>query len=292
MRLKTAAGTGALMVFGSMCSGQIAGVITVKFGEQIGAEDLTWLRLVFGSLILIVVARPWRHHFTRSALLNCFCLGVVSAGVTILYMIAITKLPLGTATALQFLGPLTLSVLKAYGAVKWLAVIPAAGVAALTEPWRGTADPSGIFLALGSGVFFAVYIVLTQKAGDEVAGLHTLAISVPVSAIVATFTVDVSAISQISMEVLFVGLGAALMLPVIPYVLELLALRRMTTAAFGTLLGLLPAVALLAGFVFLGQVPRILPLVGIILVVTASIGATMTGSRPVTRKQQAPPERT
>lgn len=83
------------------------------------------------------------------------------------------------------------------------------------------------------------------------------------------------------MEVLFVGLGVALMLPVIPYVLELLALRRMTTAAFGTLLGLLPAVALLAGFVFLGQVPRILPLVGIILVVTASIGATMTGSRPV-----------
>ncbi|WP_396136748.1 hypothetical protein [Arthrobacter sp. AB6] len=73
----------------------------VRINEQIGAQDFTWLRLVFGSLILIVIARPWRHHFTRPTLLTCAWLGVASAGVTVLYMISITKLPLGTATALH-----------------------------------------------------------------------------------------------------------------------------------------------------------------------------------------------
>lgn len=106
-------------------------------------------------------------------------------------MAAITRLPLGTATALQFLGPLGISAIRARGAAKWMAVLPLVGVVALTEPWRGSIDPAGVFLALGSALFFAVYIVLTQRAGDEIAGLHSLAISVPVAAIVATMTVGV-----------------------------------------------------------------------------------------------------
>lgn len=273
------AGAGALMVSGSMCSSQMAAVITVKLSASIGAEDLTWIRLVWGSLLIILIVRPWRHSFTRSALLISALLGVVSAGMSILYMVSITRLPLGTATALQFLGPLSISVIRACGALKWMAVIPAAGVVALTEPWQGSIDLTGVLLALGSAFFFAAYIVLTQKAGDEIAGLHSLAISVPVSAIVATMTVGVSAINRISTDMLVAGLGVALLIPVISYVLELLALQRLTAAAFGTLFGLQPAVALVVGFAFLGQVPGVLPVVGIVLVVAASVGATLTGSR-------------
>lgn len=270
---------GALMVSGSMCSSQMAAVVTVKLSDNISAEDLTWVRLVWGSLLIILIARPWRHSFTRSALMTSTVLGVTIAGTTILYMVSITRLPLGTATALQFLGPLSVSVIRARGAHRWMAVIPAAGVVALTEPWQGSVDLTGVLLALGSALFFAAYIILTQKAGDTIAGLHSLAISVPVAAIVSTMTVGVSAIMRISTEMLVAGLGVAVLLPVIPYVLEFLALRRLTAAAFGTLVGLQPAVALVVGFVFLGQVPGILPAVGIALVVAAGIFATLTGSR-------------
>lgn len=235
--------------------------------------------LGLGQLILILIARPWRYSFTRSELLISALLGVVSAGVTILYMVSITRLPLGTATALQFLGPLSVSVIRTRGALKFMAVIPAAGVVALSEPWRGGMDLTGVLFAVGSGLLYAVYIVLTQRAGDQIAGLHSLAISVPVSAAVATLTVGVSAVTRISTDILMAGLGVALLLPVIPYIFELLALRRLTAAAFGTLVGMYPAVALVLGFVFLGQVPRVIPLVGIILVIAASVGATLTGSR-------------
>ncbi|WP_441872252.1 EamA family transporter [Pseudarthrobacter sp. TAF60_1] len=254
-------------------------MITVKLSDSISAEDLTWVRLIWGSLLIILIARPWRHSFTRSAPMTSAVLGVTIAGTTILYMVSITRLPLGTATALQFLGPLSLSVLRARGALKWMAVIPAAGVVALTEPWQGSIDLAGVVLALGSALFFAAYIVLTQRAGDKIAGLHSLAISVPVAAIVVTMTVGASAVTRVSTDMLVAGLGVAVLLPVIPYVLEFLALRRVTAAAFGTLVGLQPAVALVVGLVFLGQVPGVLPMVGIVLVVAASVGATLTGSR-------------
>jgi inner membrane transporter RhtA len=101
----------------------------------------------------------------------------------------------------------------------------------------------------------------------------------------ATLTVGVSAIPRIPLDMAVAGLGAALLLPVVSYTLELLALRRLTAAAFGTLIGLYPAIALVVGLIFLGQVPRILPLVGIILVVAASVGATLTGSRRTSHKK-------
>lgn len=282
------AGAGALMVSGSMFLAQMGGAVAVKLNSQIGVAEFTWLRLVWAGLIIIVIARPWRHSFTRSALLTCIFLGVASAAITMLYMVSITRLPLGTATALQFLGPLTVSVVRSRGSAKWLAVIPAGGVLALTEPWRGGIDLTGVLLALGSGLFFALYILLAQRAGNEVAGLHALAVSFPVSAIVATLTVDFSAVSRISPDLLLAGLGVALLLPVIPCVLEFVALRQLTAAAFGTLLGLQPAVALVVGFAFLGQVPRVFPVVGIFLVVAASVGATLTGSRKENEEISSP----
>jgi inner membrane transporter RhtA len=107
------------MVIGSMCAAQLVGVVTVKLSSQIAAEDFTWLRLVWGSLIMTLIARPWRHSFTHSGVLISALLGLVSAGVTILYMMSITRLPLGTATALQFLGPLGVSAIRSRGALKW-----------------------------------------------------------------------------------------------------------------------------------------------------------------------------
>jgi hypothetical protein len=94
---------------------------------------------------------------------------------------------------------------------------------------------------------------LTQRAGDEVTGVRAPAVSMPVAAIVATFTVGPSVVGQLDWQLLIAGFGLAVLMPVIPFSLELLALRRLTAAAFGTLMSLEPAIALIIGFAALGQ---------------------------------------
>jgi inner membrane transporter RhtA len=153
------------------------------------------------------------------------------------------------------------------------------GVLLLTEPWRGGVDPVGVAFALAAAVCWAAYILLTQRVGDEVAGLRGLAVSMPVAALVATVVVGPSTLGRFSPDVLLVGLGLAVLLPVVPFSLELLALRRLTAAAFGTLMSLEPAIALVVGLVALHQVPGVVPVAGVAFVVAAGIGAERTGAR-------------
>jgi inner membrane transporter RhtA len=152
-------------------------------------------------------------------------------------------------------------------------------VLALTEPWQGSTDALGVAFALGAAVCWAGYILLTQRAGDEVSGVRALGVSLPVAAVVATIVVGPSVLVSIDAALLLIGFGLALLLPTIPFTLELLALRRLTTAAFGTLMSLEPAIALLVGLAVLAQVPSTSAVVGIVLVVVAGVGAERTGAR-------------
>jgi inner membrane transporter RhtA len=263
----------------SMCCVQLGLAVSVGLADEIGADGVAWLRLMWAGVLLVVIARPWRTTFSRSALLTCVALGVATAGVTLLFMAAVVRLPLGTASALEFLGPLGVAVARGTSAGRVWALIAGAGVVALTEPWHGGTDLLGVAFALGAAVCWAGYILLTQRAGDAVTGLSALAVSMPVAALVATVTVGPSAISAISWQLLVTGVGLALLLPVIPFSFELLALRRLTTAAFGTLMALEPAIALVIGLAVLGQVPRTAAFVGIALVVVAGVGAERTGAR-------------
>jgi len=268
------------MAIASMLCVQVGLAVSIGLSEQLGAEGVAWLRLAWAGLIVLILARPWTETFSRSALLTCVLLGVVTAGVTMLFMAAIVRIPLGTASALEFLGPLGVAIARGRGAGRLWAFVAAAGVVALTEPWHGGTDRLGIGLALAAAACWAAYIVLTQRAGDEVTGLRALGVSLPVAAVVATITVGPSVMSTISIELLLVGFGLALLLPVIPFALELLALRRLTAAAFGTLMSLEPAIALLIGLAFLAQIPRLSAVLGIGLVVVAGVGAERTGARP------------
>ena len=148
-------------------------------------------------------------------------------------------------------------------------------VVALTEPWHGGTDLVGVLLALGAAACWAAYILLTQRAGNEVSGLQALAVSMPVAAVATTIVVGPSVFGRLDWQLLLVGAGLALLLPVIPFSLELLALRRLKASAFGTLMSLEPAIAVLIGFAVLGQAPGLSAILGIALVVAAGIGVTV-----------------
>ena len=272
------------MAVGSMTLVQIGLALSVPLFAEIGPLGTVWLRLAWAAVILLVAVRPRPWRFRRPILLATVALGVVTAGVTMLFMAAIARLPLGTASALEFLGPLGVAVARAGGRqggrrrLLWPG-LAAAGVLLLTHPWQGGGSPLGVAFALGAAVCWAGYILLTQAVGDEVAGLEGLAVSIPVAALVATLFAGSEIGSTLTPHLLLAGFGLALLLPVIPFGLEMYALRRLTTAAFGTLMCLEPALALLAGFALLGQVPRPWSLAGVALVVAAGLGAERTGAR-------------
>jgi inner membrane transporter RhtA len=210
----------------------------------------------------------------------CVVLGVVTAAITLLFMAALVRIPLGTASAIEFLGPLSVAVAHGKGRYRFIwPGLAAVGVVLLTEPWAGVIDPIGVTFALAAAICWATYILLTQRVGDQVAGINGLAVSMPVAGLVATIAVGPLVFERMTLEILFIGVGLAILLPVVPFALELLALRRLTTAAFGTLMALEPAFAMIVGLTVLHQVPGSAGVVGICLVVVAGIGAARTGAR-------------
>ena len=239
----TSARTGTSLAVASMLCVQVGLAASVGLFDRLGPEGAAWLRLAWAGVILLLLVRPRVSSLGRSNLLACVALGVVTAGVTMLFMASVARLPLGTASALEFLGPL------------------------------------GVALALGAACCWAAYILLTQHVGDEVAGLRGLAVSLPVAGLVATLVAGPSTLPLLSWDVVLIGIGLAVLLPVVPFSLELLALRRLTTAAFGTLMSLEPAIALVIGLVLLHQVPGLWPVLGIAFVVAAGVGAERTGAR-------------
>lgn len=271
--------TGASMAVASMLCVQLGLAASVGLIDDIGSTGAAWLRLAWAGILLLVIVRPRLPDYSREALVASAALGVATGGVTLLFMAAVARLPLGTASALEFLGPLTIAVVRSRGAGRAWALLAAVGVVLLTQPWTGDADPVGVAFALGAAVCWAAYILLTQRVGDAVGGIGGLAISMPVAALVATVVAGPDVFGDMTPELLVYGLGLAILLPVVPFALELLALRRLTTGAFGTLMALEPAFALMIGFLALSQVPNGLAVGGILMVVAAGIGAERSGAR-------------
>jgi inner membrane transporter RhtA len=288
---RASARAGVGLAVASMTLVQLGLAWSVWLFDDIGALGAAWLRLAWAGLLLFVIVRPRPSSFTRSGLLASVALGVVTAVLTLLFMAAVARLPLGTAAALEFLGPLGVAVARGRGLARVWPVPAAVGVVLLTEPWHGGTDPVGVVLALSAGACWAAYILLTQRVGDEVSGIQGLAVSMPVAGLVATAVAAPGAAGDLTWQVLLAGLGLAVVLPLVPFTLELLALRRLTTAAFGTLMSLEPAIALVVGLFLLGQVPGAVAVLGMAFVVAAGIGAERTGARtpaPAEPAAQAP----
>jgi inner membrane transporter RhtA len=275
-----ASAAGALMTAGSMSCVQLGLALSVPLVGRLGALGTTALRVAWAGVLLPALVRPRLRDFTRRDLAACAVLGAVSAGMMVFFMQAVTRLPLGTASALEFLGPLAVSLYGPGGGRKRWAALAALGVLALTEPWHGGIDAAGAGFAVVAATCWAGYILLTQHVGDRVTGLDGLAVAMPVAGLAGLLVAAPTDLGRVTWPLLAAMLGLAALSAVLPFVLEFLALRRLTTSAFGTLMSMEPAIALLAGLLVLGQVPGIAPAGGVAFVVTAGVCATRTGSRP------------
>lgn len=264
----------------AMLSVQLGSALSVQLISTVGPGGTAWLRLSIGALVFLALARPPLRSVRRSDLPTLLGLGITTGLVTVAFLAAIERIPLGTAVAIEFLGPLTVAAARSHSAraLIWPA-LAMMGVVLLTEPWHGVVDPAGIGFAALAAVGWATYILLTQRVGDRFDGLTGLSFTVPVAAATAAVVGVPQAAGNLTVGIVVAAAGLALLLPVLPFALELLALRHMTPTAFGTLMALEPAIGVLLGLVVLHQQPSAIQLVGIVTVVLAGAAAQRGGRR-------------
>jgi inner membrane transporter RhtA len=262
------------MALTAMVSVQLGAALSTHLFSALSPAGTVWLRMTFAAVILLAVTRPTPWTLPRPVLASTVALGVVTGLMMMLFMEAVARIPLGTVVAIEFLGPVTVAALTSHRrtALVWPA-LALAGVVALTHPWAGHLDPGGIAFALGAATGWGSYILLTERVGAQVEGLTGLALSLTVAALVATPFGVARAVGGLTPLLLAAGAGLAVIVPLLPFVLEMQALRRMPLAAFGTLMAVEPAIATVIGLVVLTQTPGPLQVVGVAAVVAAGVGA-------------------
>jgi inner membrane transporter RhtA len=271
-----------LLVLAGIVSVQFGGALAATLVPVIGAGGSVVMRLLFATVLLLAFVRPrWRGH-SRRAWLTVAAFGVALGLMNYTFYGSLAHLPIGVAVTIEFIGPLSLAAALSRRWVDAVAVLAAGcGVVLISEALStplAELDTTGIALALLAGAFWAAYIVLSGRTGAEFPRLEGLALAMVVATLV-TLPLGVTSVPSWTTELLVKGLGIAVLSSVLPYSLELLALRRLSAKVFGVLLSLEPAFAALAGLVVLDQVLSGTQLVGMGLVVTASALVLGLGAR-------------
>lgn len=265
----------------------LAGIVSVQVGAALakqlfasaGAAGVVSMRLVFAGVVLLLFWRSALRIGWR-AVPVALAYGAVLGLMNLSFYESIDRIPLGMAVTIEFLGPLAVALA---GSRRWTdpvwAVLAGGGVVLLTQA-DGDIQWLGVLFALGAGVLWASYILLSAALGEQTSGGGGLAIAMAFGGVlIAPIGVFEAGSSLLDPAVLVVGFLVAMLSSVLPYSVELEALRRIPPRVFGVLMSLEPAVAALAGLVVLGQFMNIPQWLGIVCVVAASVGATRTAEK-------------
>ena len=268
------------LVLGAVASVQFGSALAATLFATLGPAGAVFLRLLSGAIILLALWRPRVRGRGRRELLLAGIFGLDLAGMNLSFYEALHRIPLGIAVAIEFVGPLMVAVAGSRRRLDlvWVA-LAASGILALTRGSAHGLDGLGIALALGAGCLWGLYILLNAQVGRAFEGSMGLTLAMCVAAL-AVLPAGIAGGGSHLLDPASLAIGSAvgILSSVIPYSFEVEALRRIAVHVFGVLMSLEPAVAALAGFVVLGQglTPR--ALLGIALVVTASLGASRGGA--------------
>lgn len=262
----------------AMVAIQLAAGLSRPLVAEIGAPAVTWLRFVAAATVLLILTRPRLSRLNRKSLGAGLMLGAALAIMSVAYFAAVSRLPLGLASTIAFLGPLAVAILGAKG---WkplaLALLAGIGVLLSLDPWSlglqggWTADPVGLAFAGAAACGFAFYVVLTRHVGALFSGTDGLTISLVTAALLLT-PFGVSGMDHLpSASVVIGSAGLAILAPLLTCWMEMAALRKLGTQVFSILLSLEPAVAAALGIVLLLEVPNAVQALGILCVIIASV---------------------
>lgn len=271
-----------LLLLGSISSVQFGSAFADTLFDEAGPGGVVLLRLALSGVVLLAVSRPSLRGRTRDDRLAAIAFGLVLASMNWSFYEALNRLPLGVAVTIEFTGPLAVAVAGSRRRLDVLWVALAGGGVALLA-LRGDhhgISALGVLFALVAATCWAGYILLSKRVGAAFAALDGLAIALAVGTLlVIPAGVVQGGDALLRPEVLAGGVLVAMLSSLIPYSLEIVALRRLSAAAFGLLMSLEPAFAALAGVIVLGQHLTGVLLLALMMVVVASVGTTVTSPR-------------
>jgi inner membrane transporter RhtA len=266
------------LVLAGGISVQFGGALAVMLMPRAGALGVVALRLLVAAVVLLLVCRPRLRGHSRTDWGTVVVFGITMAAMNGLFYQAVARIPLGPAVTLEVLGPLALSVLASRRAINvvW-AALALAGVFLLGGGGFSSLDPTGAAFALGAGAMWAAYIIFSARTGRRFPQADGLALAMAVGAVLfLPLGVAESGVKLVDPVTLGLGAAVALLSSVLPYTLELLALRRLPASSFAILMSLEPAIAATAGFLLLDQALTTMEAAAITLVIAASMGAVRT----------------
>lgn len=263
----------------AMASIQSGASLAKSMFPIIGAQGTTTLRLIFASVIMMLILRPWRAKLTAKSLRTVIVYGMALGGMNFLFYMSLQTVPLGIAVALEFTGPLAVAIYASRRAIDFLWIaLATVGLLLLIPMGETTAgiDLLGAGYALGAGVCWALYILFGQKAGAD-NGVQTAALGVMIAALfVAPIGIVHAGAALLTLSLIPVAIAVAILSTAVPYTLEMVALTRIPTRTFGTLMSIEPAIGALSGLLFLQEYLSLSQWMAIMCIILASIGATMT----------------
>ena len=269
-----------LLLLIAMISIQSSGSLAKILFQQSPILTVSSLRLLLGSIILAVIFKIWQINFKQVRWKAIVCYGIALAGMNALFYLSIDRLPLGIAVSFEFIGPLSVALYYARQKFDFVWVgLAIVGLVVLFpfDQASQSLDPLGIVFALGAGAFWAIYIVAGQKPSG-VSGNHTVCLGMFVGMLcllpIALFTGMPASVFEPSNLIYFIAL--AVLASALPFSLEMIALRNLSALSFGTLMSVEPAIAALSGFVFLGEQLLWTQWLALTVIITASIGCTVT----------------
>ena len=238
-----------LLVLVAIASVQLGSAVARTVFDEVGANGITLLRLGISALFLVLVVRPRVRRWSRQQVGSAVLLGLTMGAMNIVFYLSIRTVPLGVAVTVEFIGPLLVALVQSRRFGDFVFVLLAASGVVLLGVDGGSDVPlGGLALALLAGLFWGGYILASARVGRLVPGMDGLAVALVVSAALALPLGAEGALGAFSDPVvLMAGVAVALLSSVVPYGLELAALRRIPTRVFGILMSLEPAAAALAG---------------------------------------------
>lgn len=263
----------------AMLSIQSGASLAKSLFPLVGAPGVTALRIALGTLILVVIFKPWRLRVKKEQRLPLLFYGLALGAMNYMFYLSIQTIPLGIAVALEFTGPLAVALFSSRRPVDFIWVVLAVlGLWFLLPLGQSVSeiDLTGAALALGAGACWAVYILTGQRAGEK-HGPATVALGSLIAAIIFVPLGMAQATDSIwQWSVMPVGFAVAILSTALPYSLEMIALTRLPTRIFGTLMSMEPALAAISGMVFLGETLTFTQTLALCSIIAASMGSTLT----------------
>lgn len=272
-----------LAVIGAILSVQIGASIAKELFPALGAAVTASLRIGLSALMLLAVNRPDVRKLTRAQWKMVIPYGLCLGIMNIIFYLALSRIPLGIAVTLEFLGPLLLGIFSSKRWIEFLWVLLALAGIVLMAPWNNKhIDLPGAGLALLAGAFWAGYILMGRRVTAVLDGRQAVTIGMWCAAAVALpFAFTTGGFLNFRSDMILPSLALAFFCSALPFSLEIYALKHLPTKTFSILMSMEPGVAALCGLVFLKEYLSVQEFVAVVLVIIASAGATVNSRQEI-----------